>query len=121
SYGLYLAASAVTVCGSDGRTLAGATRACKLLLSEAAYLIWRLRCQRVIEWAETPTKQHSVAAVHNQWAALLRRRQKVDRLACQERYTMLSKLSANLVEATWTGLLDDDDSTTMPGVLVGIP
>ncbi len=48
SLGLTLGCALYDPCNEDGRNLTGAARALRLLVSELAHLIWKMRCERRI-------------------------------------------------------------------------
>jgi len=56
----------------------GAQRRQRILVSEAAFLIWRLRCERVIKYANEPTRFVSEKEIVNRWRATVERRIRLD-------------------------------------------
>ena len=72
----------------------GATRLATILISEAAYLVWTLRCDRVIN-----ERQHTIGEVESAWRRAVNRRLSEDaivatKVARREEYT-------KLVISTW--------------------
>ncbi|OSC98167.1 ribonuclease H-like protein [Trametes coccinea BRFM310] len=125
SFGLYLGAAALEVTNGEGSRRPGATRLARILIPEAAYLVWRLRCRRVIEWCGQSNRSHSERAICNEWLALLAKRLRVEQMAASAPYAKASKVSAHKVSETWRGIADADPSQAeewagSPGVLVGI-
>ncbi|KAH9843024.1 uncharacterized protein C8Q71DRAFT_877817 [Rhodofomes roseus] len=100
------------------------SRLWRILVSEAAYLIWKLRCERVIEHGDDPGWQHSSAAVVRRWYASINRRLQLDLVATRRSFGGLAT-SRILVWSTWTATIGDElglpeDWTVVPRVLVGI-
>ncbi|KAH9910347.1 uncharacterized protein B0H18DRAFT_896059, partial [Fomitopsis serialis] len=107
----------------QNKTRPGANRLWRILVSEAAHLIWKLRCERVIghetdrEW--THTKTH----VRRKFMYVLNNRLAMDVEATRKKYGKLAQ-KADLVLATWNGTIFDElalpeDWTRCKGFLVG--
>ncbi|KAJ6554635.1 hypothetical protein B0H19DRAFT_1210904 [Mycena capillaripes] len=60
---------------SKGKNLPQANRLFKIIASESAFLIWKIRCERV-----TSGKFQSIEQIHNRWVATLNKRLKIDQL-----------------------------------------
>jgi hypothetical protein len=90
-------------------------------MSESAYLIWKVRCERVIR-EETITP----AEVSRRWEHMLTARADLDRNMSNPKYGRKA-LNKNLVRSTWKGILDNENNVPDPpeageaGVLVGRP
>ncbi|KAI0047992.1 hypothetical protein FA95DRAFT_1605644 [Auriscalpium vulgare] len=96
----------------------GATRLLRILISEAAYLIWVLRCSRVIEGRILPPP-----ALSTRWTRTINDRLQTDRIIASR--IKRSPKAIATVHATWTPTLDDqtdipDHWADSPEVLVGI-
>ncbi|TFY53337.1 hypothetical protein EVJ58_g9508 [Rhodofomes roseus] len=96
----------------------------RIVVPEAAYLIWKLRCERVIEHADDPDWAHSNREIARRWYAAINRRLQLDLIATRRSFGILAK-SELLVMATWTGTIGDEQGlienwTKLPRVLVGI-
>lgn len=79
--------------------ISGATRLTKILISEAAYLIWALRCGRVIS-----NRTYNMEAVETAWRRALNKRLSEDvntatKIVRREEYTKL--ISNTWAEAFW--------------------
>src|SRR4051794_23094901 len=59
----------------------GKNRLHTILISESAYLIWKLRCEWKIERGEDPTKLHTKPEIHNKWLATINKRLLMDKLS----------------------------------------
>ncbi len=126
SLGLALGAPLIVIRTEEGGVDQGATRAARMLLTEAAHVIWALRCERVIGWADTPTRKHTESEIVNRLAAKLNRRIALDQGATNVRMHKKRAIKATKVKNTWKGILRNehmlpDDWIGMQGVLVGIP
>ena len=104
---------------SPGST-AGPARLWRILISESAYLIWKLRCTRVIQ---NEGVEFTEAEVVNKWFAALDQRLDLDRRSAA-RCLGAGALDPDRVAAVWAPILD---ATSLPpewvldsGVLVGI-
>ncbi|OJT13721.1 Transposon TX1 uncharacterized 149 kDa protein [Trametes pubescens] len=126
SLGLALGGPLFVVRTEVGGVDQGATRAARILLTEAVHVIWVLRCERVIGWADTPAKKHTDKEIMNKLASKLNRRIALDQGATNVRMHKKRAVKAFKVQNTWKGLLRDEsalpgDWISMQGVLVGIP
>ena len=101
----------------------GASRLATLLVVEAAHLIWKLRCERVIQWEDSPEKQHTVREIKARMWDATNRRMQMDRAVV--RSTLPGwKPRKGVVRETWAGVLDGSreptcDWLSTAGVLVG--
>ncbi|KAG1798240.1 RnaseH-domain-containing protein [Suillus plorans] len=96
----------------------GASRLLRILISESAYLIWILRCDRTINGA-SPTVQ----AITKHWTTTINKRLQIDRITAKkiDRTPSFEKL----VTATWKKVITSDKPipknwATALKVLVGI-
>ncbi|KAF8310760.1 hypothetical protein DL93DRAFT_2140318 [Clavulina sp. PMI_390] len=111
----------------DESRRSGATRLAQIVMAESAFLIWKMRCKRVIDCDEdTPQTEITSREAYNKIFAEMDKRLTTDRLKL--RYGKLSaktrRSHENLVLNTWSGTLQDeqnlpDDWTKERGVLVG--
>ncbi|EIW54964.1 uncharacterized protein TRAVEDRAFT_130543 [Trametes versicolor FP-101664 SS1] len=102
----------------------GATRLIRIVISETAYLVWKLRCERVIEWAEEHPRVHASEEIASRWMAALNKRLDIDCALTNKRIAGRKALAPYTVEATWGGVLHNEaqlptDWTSKTGVLVG--
>ncbi|KAH9910148.1 uncharacterized protein BXZ73DRAFT_33673, partial [Epithele typhae] len=107
--------------GNDERDTAGEMR-WATLATEAAHLVWKLRCERVIA---NEGREHSEREVTQRWNATIDRRLDLDRRTAAQMVGKRRKQTIARVEYTWSPLLEDsenlpDDWVTSCGVLVGI-
>ncbi|KAK7019772.1 hypothetical protein VNI00_017938 [Paramarasmius palmivorus] len=106
----------------EGKSDEGLTRFWRILVTEAAYLVWKLRNERVIEHGNN--KSHTMNEIHNRFIATLNTRLTFDRIQTRDKWDR-KKISKGLVLATWRGARHDEknlpgDWTRESGVLVGI-
>ena len=76
----------------------GATRLLQILVSEAAHLIWVLRCERVIQ-----EKRHNPNAIEARWLKAINRRLTEDKITATK--IKRDKQFTKLIESTWENLL----------------
>ncbi|XP_006463019.1 hypothetical protein AGABI2DRAFT_73401 [Agaricus bisporus var. bisporus H97] len=125
TFGEIMGCASARITNNDGKTNIGLTRLYQILISEAAYKIWSIRCKRVIgddnnreKW---PRNEHIVANIYNQINLRLR----IDCLHTNESKFGKKAISIDKVKATWKDTLKDeiflpDNWAYSPGVLVGI-
>ncbi|KAJ6572629.1 hypothetical protein B0H10DRAFT_1671065, partial [Mycena sp. CBHHK59/15] len=105
-----------------GRVKEGTRRLYQILMSESAYLIWRLRNDRRIARNGTPATEQEII---NRWKFTINQRLQVDLvLANRPRKGKHPALAPQLVLTTWSGTLDNEqklpaDWIREPRVLVG--
>ena len=120
----------ITGCGlanfqnEEGRCRDGANRLYRILVSESAYLIWKLRCTRVIELGDDETSWPSKQEIHNRWIHGVNKRLALDQAMTNPCYGAKA-LDTLLVLHTWSGVLKNEASIPenwirQPRVLVGI-
>ncbi|KAJ7821842.1 ribonuclease H-like protein, partial [Mycena leptocephala] len=106
-----------------GKPQPALARLYKILMTESAHVIWKLRCDSVIGRGGTPPSTHEV---HNRWVKVMNERLEIDiNLTNRSKYGKQHALSPALVLDTWRGTLLDEgtlptDWLREPGVLVGI-
>ncbi|KAJ6614056.1 hypothetical protein B0H10DRAFT_1950974 [Mycena sp. CBHHK59/15] len=105
-----------------GKTDRGAQRLYRILISESAYLIWRLRNDRVISRSGEPATEDEII---NKWKFAVNQRLQMDKLlANRPRKRKRPALAPALVLETWSNTLDNERSLPAdwlrePRVLVG--
>src|SRR5260221_6863393 len=107
SLGLILGSGCLSVPQDDDRQqntrnayIRGATRLLHILVSEAAYLIWVLCCERVIQ-----EKNHSESEIRSRWLRVINRRLTNDKNAAKKKR---KKGFTNLVVNTWEQVLSKE-------------
>ena len=87
----------------------GADRLFRILMSETAYFIWKLRCERVIEHQNDPAKHASQKEIRNRWLTAINNRLRID---IQMTRISLSKkaIKSRILKSTWTRIVADEDS-----------
>ncbi|KAH8984310.1 hypothetical protein EDB92DRAFT_1803196, partial [Lactarius akahatsu] len=76
----------------------GATRLLKIIISESAYLIWTLRCERIIRG-----KIHTEKEVVSKWLQAINRRLSEDKTTATK--VLRKKYYINIVDNTWSRAL----------------
>ncbi|KAF6749303.1 hypothetical protein DFP72DRAFT_819116, partial [Ephemerocybe angulata] len=85
----------------------GRERAYAILISEAAFLIWKIRCEWRIEHEQEEEKAHTAVEIENRWRAMMDALINFDYLSTNtERYGSKAT-EKTLVEATWGNLLEE--------------
>lgn len=124
SIGVVLGAPALDIKELSPASTKGQRRLVRILLTEAVHLIWKMRCERVIQHGGDPEKFAHTAAVRARWNAALNRRLRIDQGLTAKRLQKKA-LTRELVRSTWDSLVlmrDNlpEDWIGKPGVLVGI-
>lgn len=94
-------------------------------MTETAFLIWELRCERRVGRQDDPAWVLSNPEVSARWYAALNKRLLVDRTLARREFFGSKSLSPRLVLDTWHGLIQNesllpDSWIRSPRVLVGI-
>ena len=102
----------------------GTSRLWRILLSESIFMIWKLRCERVIQHSDEEEWTHPRREVQLRWNAALQHRLQMDRTLTSARFGR-SAIPGKRVKQTWSGIVKNE--TELPGnwatslrVLVGI-
>lgn len=122
SFGAIVGAQCVTLKTSDGSAKKGASRLARILIGEAAHMIWCLRCERVIQW-DDPGKQHHDNKIRAKFWTAVNRRMLADRDLVWTR-SKGRKPKRKVVEDTWRPILEGAENlprdwVDAPRVLVG--
>ena len=119
----------ITGCGlasfknPEGKVLQEVNRLYRILISESAHLIWKLRCQRVSE--DKPENEWpKETEIHNRWLATINARLTLDRATTNYKYGKKALKQKTVLE-TWKNTLKNEKDMPQnwlktPGVLVGI-
>jgi ribonuclease HI len=111
----------IMACGAIKKEDAGESRLYRILISESAYLIWKLRNEQVIQEREGATDRE----IYNRWRKTINNRLELDCLLTDTRKWGKKSLNKSLVLMTWKGTLMNEDRhpedfTGVTGVLVGV-
>ncbi|TFY61694.1 hypothetical protein EVJ58_g4350 [Rhodofomes roseus] len=101
-----------------------AERLWRILVTESAFLIWKLRCERVISHSDDENWHHTEPAIRTRWTRMVNERLHLDMAMTHRRFGRKA-LKRSEVLGTWQGTLRDelalpDDWTALNWVLVGI-
>ncbi|KIY50081.1 hypothetical protein FISHEDRAFT_40068 [Fistulina hepatica ATCC 64428] len=107
-----------------GRTTRGADRLYRILITEAAHLIWVLRCERRILNNDDPDKWQTTEEIINRWLARIDTRLALDRIMTSRKKFGKKAIKAEIVLRTWSGVLHGEKNLPEnwivgPRVLVG--
>ncbi|KAJ7726858.1 hypothetical protein B0H14DRAFT_2410354 [Mycena olivaceomarginata] len=105
----------------EGNVKVGDARLYRILMSELAYLIWKLWCERVIQ---NEGRHATDTEIHNRWVTTMNARLSLD-CSMTDRKFEKKAIPVKKVLTTWKNILKDearlpDDWTGSAGVLVGI-
>ena len=125
NYGALLGCCLSSFKKANGTPDKGLNRLFRILVSESMYMIWKIRCERVITWGNDPTKTHTEHEIHNKWLQAINSRLKMDSIQTNNKIFKKKSIEAKTVLATWKNCLRDSlhDTRNWCGrtrVLVGI-
>ena len=89
---------------SSGNT-AGATRLWRILISESTYLIWKLRCERVIGHADESDWRHTTKEIEARWVIAINHHLALDCAMSRPRPPQ-STIPVEMVRRTWDTVID---------------
>ena len=121
--GTVIGAPLISLRKANGKPDRGASRLAALLVVEAAHLIWKLRCERVIQPEDAPKKRHTIREIKARLWDATNRRMQIDKAVV--RSTLPGwKPRRRTARETWAGVLADcresnRDWLSSAGVLVG--
>ncbi|KAI0335409.1 ribonuclease H-like protein [Cubamyces sp. BRFM 1775] len=109
---------------ADGKPAQAKARLLKIITTETAYFIWKLRCERVIQHADQPNYEFAALDIINRWHAMLDARLWRDQVRTNKRLCGKRARAPTVVRMTWSGLLANEQALpeeweSLPGVLVG--
>ncbi|KAI0331331.1 hypothetical protein GY45DRAFT_1322330 [Cubamyces sp. BRFM 1775] len=121
--GLFLGSPLLDLKNEEGKARPGASRLAKIVLSETAHSIWKLRCERVIAW-EGQHKTHDAVVVDRTWHAAMDSRLLLDQQMTKKALAGGRVMDADVVLRTWAGVVGragglPEDWVDLAGVLVG--
>ncbi|KAF8982526.1 hypothetical protein BDQ17DRAFT_1262106 [Cyathus striatus] len=128
SISLIMGISLAVIKSEDGDMLKAPTCLFRILVSEAAYLIWKLRCEWCIGEEANPLKLHTPQEIESRWINTINTRINYDKILTDSRAYGKRALKHILVQNTWQSVLDTnqlintipDNWLSKAGVLVGI-
>ncbi|KAH9850520.1 hypothetical protein C2E23DRAFT_735008 [Lenzites betulinus] len=123
SYGMVLGIPSLELSRDDGGISHSRTRLARIVLSETAHMVWKMRCERVIGWDGEQERTHPEALIRNKWYAAINERLRLDIERTKKRWKK-RRIPPTTVLETWRGTLHDEKSlpedwTGTSGVLVG--
>ncbi|TFK78377.1 hypothetical protein K466DRAFT_614661 [Polyporus arcularius HHB13444] len=121
SLGVLIGAPGLSMAELKGKRMPGLDRLCRIVLTESTHLVWKLRCERVIQRDNDPEQWHTEKEVAGRWRKAVLRRYALDNLLTHRRFGKKGT-RANKLEATWGDIFRDCTEDTVPrsGVLVGM-
>ena len=103
----------------------GKNRLYRILISETAYLIWKMRNERRIRDGDSPGKEHSTKETFNRWKHTINKQLTTDRALTNKQRFGKRAINENLVKVTWRNCIANEDGlpsdwSRLKGALVGI-
>lgn len=108
----------------EGKIMAGANRLYKILITESAHLIWKLRNKRIFRGPDDEEFSSSTET-HNRWVRAINTRLELDIAMTNKKFERSGAIPRRRVLQTWRGVLKDEKSLPSDwirsrGVLVDI-
>jgi hypothetical protein len=92
--------------GRGGKILKGESHAYKILMSESAHLIWKLRCERVHN-GKPENEWPKETEIHNRWLAAINTRLILNRSSTNRKYGKKA-IKQGIVLSTWKNMLKNE-------------
>ncbi|CAK5278421.1 unnamed protein product [Mycena citricolor] len=111
----------IMACGAVTLGNASLSRLFRIVVSESAHMIWRLRCERVIQEKDEASRRE----IQNRWLRAINTRLLIDCVMTNTARYGPKAIKPSLVRKTWTKTIQNeehlpDDWTKGGGVLVGV-
>ncbi|KAI0089041.1 hypothetical protein BDY19DRAFT_889612, partial [Irpex rosettiformis] len=122
--GTIMGANLIKILDKEGQDILHQSRLQQIIITESAYLIWKIRCERVIEKGTDQGNWHSEREISERWRAMLRRRMSFDFAMTHPKLPKSKRLDPALVKETWSNVRMNLSAINprvfhSPGVLVG--
>ncbi|KAI0338733.1 hypothetical protein BDW22DRAFT_1337396, partial [Trametopsis cervina] len=126
SLGMIAGVNLLTARTSAGTPAPGTSRLLQVAVAESAYLIWKMRCERVIEFDDDSNARLTPDRIVSRWTTTINKRLALDVELTRQSIPVQRRLERTIVLSTWAGTLQDehslpDDWLFNSGVLVGRP
>ncbi|EJD36957.1 hypothetical protein AURDEDRAFT_73721 [Auricularia subglabra TFB-10046 SS5] len=123
--GTIMGCATMRLAGFWGARGLGVERAFRIVVSESAFLVWKIRCEKRIQHAEDPDWQLPEEAARERWTAVIKKRMAQDKTLSDKKRFRKQYVANWLVEDTWLDLRNPANYNRyriprVPGVLVGI-
>jgi ribonuclease HI len=105
SIGLILGCELIQFKDSKDKNMPEANKLFKIIISESAFLIWKIRCERVMS-NKIPTETE----IHNRWVAFINKRLKIGQLLTDKSRYGNRALDIKTVLKTRDGVLMDNEN-----------
>ncbi|KAI0086102.1 hypothetical protein BDY19DRAFT_872308, partial [Irpex rosettiformis] len=80
----------------------------RILMTESAHLIWKIRCERRIQRDGIDGRTHTDTEILKRWYAAMNIRLRLDCEMTKAKYNK-KQLALDLVQQTWSGLLKNEE------------
>ncbi|EJD55607.1 hypothetical protein AURDEDRAFT_26456, partial [Auricularia subglabra TFB-10046 SS5] len=101
NFGTAIGCGLMTIRKEDGTPLRGASRLLRILVSEAVFLIWKIRNERRIQNQDDPEKHSAEDEITGRWRAAIERRLKLDMNLASRKKFKSRALKWKIVLSTW--------------------
>ncbi|KII82985.1 hypothetical protein PLICRDRAFT_65879, partial [Plicaturopsis crispa FD-325 SS-3] len=109
SYGLILGCGLVRLNNARTKKDEGRSRLLTIIISEAAHLIWKIRCERVIQRESLESARHTEDEILKKWIFSINYRLKMDILLTNRfKFDTRATKKEAVVLRTWSGTLLDE-------------
>ncbi|KZV96681.1 hypothetical protein EXIGLDRAFT_608872 [Exidia glandulosa HHB12029] len=105
SLGAIAGCGLITIRDERGKVIPGPTRLLKIIISEAAFLIWKIRCERVIQHGNDVEKAPAEPEIINRFRAAIQKRLKIDTMLTSRRKFKQRAVPIKTLRETWEQVL----------------
>ncbi|KAJ3715190.1 hypothetical protein C8R42DRAFT_549572, partial [Lentinula raphanica] len=96
NFGVIMGCGLIDLKKEDGKKSTGLSRLFRIIVSESAYLIWKLRNERVIGNKDAPSRTQ----ILNKWDWTIRSRYQLDKMTMSKK-SRTKRLSKKIMKNTW--------------------
>ncbi|EJD37978.1 hypothetical protein AURDEDRAFT_21821, partial [Auricularia subglabra TFB-10046 SS5] len=114
SLGSIMGCSLVEFKDLNGKNLRGPSRLYRILISESAFLIWKLRNERRIQKGDDPLDQHTEQEIRGRWRANMEKRFRIDVNWTNARRFKRKALRPDLLKETWGRVIRTSNGMAAP-------
>ncbi|KAJ3833351.1 hypothetical protein F5878DRAFT_546708, partial [Lentinula raphanica] len=118
-FGIILGCGALNIRDENGRALPGESRLYRIVISESAHMIWKLRNERVINQTPPLTRER----IEHRWKATIHGRYQIDCILTSSKFGK-RKMPNRVKRGTWRNVIQTENIPSEEdregiGVLVG--
>jgi hypothetical protein len=110
NFGVILACNLTNFQNMEGKRMIGKCRLFTILITETAHLIWKIWCERVIQWGNNPENFHTPQEIKGRWLNCINTCLKMDRLHTSFSRFGKKATKESIVLETWSTVLMNEEN-----------